>query len=478
MIRNFILTILAIVFTLSMNIKADSSNSSKFIPVNQNKRKMITVMFKKANEDGNIVKYKKKVILPKSKITPKPILKKFPSSFPNWSNIYHKLKEDKFNNLSIEFVEPELSSQAHYIHLSSMIIENEPKVIGSTLADGRKLLYSKGQNIFIKVFDDSNIRLGQLLRVIETKPAYFKNKLLFEGLLRVKAELQIIEIVDNTEESFYKEYKAKITKSFFSVTAGDSVIDGKVNKFFISKNINNSKELSRVGLIIGGKAIPSPELFGLHSLVYLNVGSDEFLKIGDTLPVYQNLKSRGGIKQWGDKAVAYINIIDIKKNTSTAVISKIISDVQLGDRVGSFDQASDLGSSNNKTNLIDNEFGDEENFEEDILDGDDLDDDLDGDLDGDLDDDNLGDKNLESDSKEDKILEKNNTKNTTSEEYNLENDISEATDSEATGSEATDPEATGSEATDLEEDFENEATEEKNYENKDSKSEDSENLDL
>lgn len=340
---------------LSINANGDLS----FSPAPKQIRQHIIVKFKKRTKEDKIITETKRVVLPQPKAKLHSVLKSFPASFPNWTAIYHQSQTDRLNNLAIEFVEPALASYIPSVHLDSMIIESRPNVIGTVLASERKLLYSKGQNIFIKVFGDVTIELGQLLRVVDIKQVYFKNRSVAEGLLRVKAELKVIEVVDNTEEAFYKEYKVRIKHSFFSVTAGDSIIDGSVNKFSI-RDVSSSKELSSLGLIIGGKALSSPEFFGLHSLVYLNVGSKESLKIGDTFPIYQNLQSRGGRQRWGDKAAAYINIIDVKENTATAVISKIISDIKVGDRVGSFDQVSDLESTIKKRDWLDIESSDEE----------------------------------------------------------------------------------------------------------------------
>lgn len=320
-------------------------------PVKQKKkRKQITVRFKETNEDGKAIVRIKKVLLPYPQRTIRPVLKTFPNSFPLWTSTYyqHQHKADDFNNLKINFIDPAVLSQKPYVYLSSMIVEKKPENIGFVLPASRKILYSKGQKVFIKIFGENKVQVGQLLRVADTKPIYFEKKLIATGLLRVKAELKIIEVVENTTEAFFKEYKAIISQSFFAASSGDSIIYGGLEKFVIKKNLANTKELSRPGLIVGGRAVSSPKLFNLHSLVYLNAGLNESLSIGDRFPVYQNLKARGGGRQWSDQIAGYISIVNIQKHTATAVVSQIFSDISVGDRFGYFGGSSDLNQFDSK----------------------------------------------------------------------------------------------------------------------------------
>ncbi len=323
-------------------------------------RKQITAKFIRENKEGKKIKENKKVLLPALTSRIRPVLKKFPKSFPLWKSIYHQQQEKLTNELAIEFVEPAVSGQKLSVYLDNMIIERIPNSIGEVLPSGRRLLYSKGQDIFIKVFGDAVVDVGQRLRVVDTKPIYFKNQSIDERLLQVRAELKVIEVVAKTDEAFYAEYKAKITHSFLSIKEGDSIIYGPLRKFFVEKNTSN-KTLPRLGLIMGGKGLSSPELLGLHNLVYLNVGLQDSLKVGDVFPVYQSLKSRGGRDRWGDTVAAYINILNVQKNTATAVISQIMSDIKVGDRVGSFDGVSDL--KREESDKLDfEEFGDDEDI--------------------------------------------------------------------------------------------------------------------
>lgn len=318
-----------------------ASGDLAFIPSSSQLRKKITVTFKEQGEDGKIIKKNKTILLPQFKRRLQPVLKSFPASFPNWSGVYYQSQSDSFADLAVNIVKPPLSQQVIQVFLKSMIVGDQPRGIGEVLSSGRKLLFSKGEDMFIKVFGDFSIEPGQLLRVIDRRPVYYQKGLVGAGLVRVKAELKVLEVIDNTEEAFYKEYKVKLSESFFGVSAGDSIIDGGIKRFVVQKNSPQSKVFSRLSLIVGGRGDSSPALLNLYSLVYLNIGSNESLNIGDTLPIYQNLHSRGGGggRKWGGEISAYINIIDVKSSVATAVVSKVMSDVQVGDRVGNFDRA-------------------------------------------------------------------------------------------------------------------------------------------
>lgn len=144
-------------------------------------------------------------------------------------------------------------------------------------------------------------------------------------LVQVQGE---IEVLDKVNDAIYR---AKVSKSIDQVYVGGKLIPGPAPTIFVND--------SKIGFsnfkaqIIGGQFEPERSLFANGSFVFINLGSADGVSAGQKLPIFKNQQFRNPLSQavTSHSAIGEMVIVHTSQNFATALITKAIDGIRVGD---------------------------------------------------------------------------------------------------------------------------------------------------
>lgn len=255
-----------------------------------------------------------------------PVLKELPPSFVQRS--YSKIRGNyDITGLDVggraSFTDPAV------ITLNSYILDEPPVKVGkiSEIELGVGVA-SVGQAVFVQM--EKQASPGDRFSIVREK-GKIKDKARGEigPIVEVGGTLQITEAADESKNI----YRALITSSVSPITVGSILVEEELPKVTFS----TAGEMRNVETrIIGGEFDSNRNIFGESAVVYLDVGSEAGLEVGDLLPVQALRKTRREDTQVPDwrQSIGLLKVAKVGRSVATAVVIEAQDEIRPGDLTG------------------------------------------------------------------------------------------------------------------------------------------------
>lgn len=280
----------------------------------------------KVNDTNSLVEFEGVKIPPPLLTRP---VAEIPPSIPFYSNAPVVTER-------VEFVQSDRSELTKIppIPLPVAAFDQRPEVIGEVVEfeDGSKLA-TDTRDIYIKLDEGMGPGVYTTIKKID-KSRY--------GYIAVYgAELEAMEKINDGENI----YRAKIKKMINVAEIDDQLISGPIPVADVAEtSLASDAPLLR---IVGGYRSPTDSVFSAYSIVFLNGGTDQGLKTGETLKLYQDPKirfERSKIKK-AFRQVGLVKILRAEASISTAYILSSKSELREGDFAGILQDEPNFGTS-------------------------------------------------------------------------------------------------------------------------------------
>ena len=221
-----------------------------------------------------------------------------------------------------------------YIFQSAGFIVNEDFQIGSIVGSekGYKML-SEGNIVYADMGPEDNALIGKkysIYRLIEGVKHPINNKNM-GYLIKILGELEIKDFQENVSS-------ALITKSYEEISENDLITDYLKFEVPLIDPSMAPPDKNIQGYIILSK--DEKRNVGIGDVVYLDVGSNQGVEPGDRFITYQNTKKDSSNYRFKKTTfqppkiiIGDLKIISIRDETSTAVVTKSVEELDVGNEV-------------------------------------------------------------------------------------------------------------------------------------------------
>lgn len=263
------------------------------------------------------------LIPPPTRLYPK-ALESFPSSLPNW---YFQTDSGK-QKATIEVIPVERIAVESVLSLPYYISAEDQNVQGKVF-EIEKDAKTASERDFVFIDADEDLQIGSTYTVIRSNGKIRDPDSLgdYPQSYVVQGEVQIVGLVEDL-------YKAQVTLALMPIEEGAEIIPGSSPKM----NLTEPGNLASINaMIVGGENDTTRSLFGPQSVIFLNRGADDGLKVNQRAPVMalhrmRNPESSIVTNTW---KLAEVKIVKVEPNYSTAIIMEATDGVMPGDIVGS-----------------------------------------------------------------------------------------------------------------------------------------------
>jgi hypothetical protein len=222
------------------------------------------------------------------------------------------------------------------IEITSEATRTKPEKVGvvERMVSGSRFA-KEGDIVYMSIF--SGVTNGDLLTV-------FKHKVEQIPLLKGDKDkesanltewLGRIEVVSKAQGGFI----GKVVKANSFIQVGDGLSLESITALPLPNQVNSSdiaQSLSGDIKIIGAYKVPGGLAVGEAQVVYLNKGSNSGLEKGQIHPLYANFGDNllGGQEGFVPKRIGFLKVAKVEGSVSTGVVFNLISEVQVGQRIG------------------------------------------------------------------------------------------------------------------------------------------------
>lgn len=314
------------------------------------------------------------VEIPPPERVSRPVLKKFPPSFPEWQNDNILGTYDELG-ISIQ-KRPDLVATTN-VSILSYVEEKQPETIGEVKeVETGGLSASDYQYIYVTVKKGEG-RSGQKLLVLkdigelERSNEFVESQSNYGVSIEVQGVVSLSDTVAIKDSSLAKEYdlfRAMVLRAHNPVSVGAKVIRGKVDQVSMAMTGPRSTVVAQ---IYGGAEDRKRKVFAPQSVAFLNRGSNDGLSPGQILPIRSNRASRveGSIVNENSRPIGWLKVARVTPTLSTAVVLKAFEDIRVGDLTGRGEMLAAAGDKSGKSASSLNEEGaTEEDLTEDAMD--------------------------------------------------------------------------------------------------------------
>ncbi len=236
----------------------------------------------------------------------------------------------------VQFIQSDQSelTKVPPIPLPVAAFDQRPEVVGEVVEfeDGSKLA-TDTRDIYIKLDEGMGPGVYTTIKRID-KSKY--------GYIAVYgAEVEAFQKINDGENI----YRAKLKKMINVAEIDDQLVTGPIPIADVAEtNLASEAPLLR---IVGGYRSPTDSVFSAYSIVFLNGGTEQGLKSGETLKLYQDPKVRfesSKIKK-AFRQVGLVKILRAEASVSTAYILTSKSELREGDFAGILEDEPNFGTS-------------------------------------------------------------------------------------------------------------------------------------
>lgn len=265
------------------------------------------------------------VIPPPEKI-PTPVLTKLPPSLP-----YIKGSSDSgFDNDGFDFVAVKAKIQTPKVYLPSYLVEEKPEGVGKIVEmneddDTTATLY---ETVFIEMVGGATIGEKLLVFSVGDRIKDTAGRKMGYPFIQ-EAEVQIQELVNKEKDI----YKGIVVRSISNAKVGSSVsrgtmVVGDIEAHGIATPIDAE--------VVGGHFDNERTFLGYQDIIYLNKGSNEGVKEGQTFTILKSVRDRkkNTLVEALREQVAKVKILKTTPQRSTGIVIHSNQFVGPGDFIG------------------------------------------------------------------------------------------------------------------------------------------------
>ncbi|MEY4616098.1 MAG: hypothetical protein RJB66_1058 [Pseudomonadota bacterium] len=267
------------------------------------------------------------IIPPPTKVYPK-ALEAFPPSIPNW---YFQSDSDN-DKPRVELIPVERTVISSILSLPFFIAE-ELKNIKGKVFEIEKNAKTASERDYLFIQSESELKTGDILTVMKSNGRVRDPDALndFPNSYVVQGEVQIEGKVEGL-------FKAKVILALYPIEVGSVVIMGKSPKMNLTEPGVSSKISA---MIIGGENDTTRTLFGPQSVIYLNRGADDGVKVNQSAPIMalhrmRHPESTIFSNTW---KIGEIKVVKVEPNYATAIVMEASEGISPGDIVGEFTES-------------------------------------------------------------------------------------------------------------------------------------------
>lgn len=189
------------------------------------------------------------------------------------------------------------------------------------------------QYVYVKLNKEISEKYFSVYRNLEQLKDPYSSKTI--QIVEAQGELEILEQVNPSRNI----YRAMIRKTIQPIQVGSILMPGKIPTFTASKGANAKGPEARV---IGGQFSHNRSMFGDQSLIFLNAGSSEGVKVDSYFNVYSNqrLRNQDTSAKVNDLKIASIKIVQVTEHFSTAFVIEAHDYIRVGDHLGTIQDLS------------------------------------------------------------------------------------------------------------------------------------------
>lgn len=255
-----------------------------------------------------------------------PVLKRVPPSLPEW-----KINTGPPKEVSISIIERRESVSE--IPLSHFVSEDFENIVGeiAEMEDETFVTGTEGQYLFVD--DKQPLEIGKQY-VVVNEIGLLKDPLgalSRPKVVEVQGAIKVTEKVDLF-------YKAQVIKQLMPITVGAMVLNEQMPMAVINSKgaVPPPEDVNLENVeIIGGEFSSNRQIFGDLAVVFLNGGTERGVTSGMAVSVYTDRKARNyyaRVKR-DRRKIGELKIVKVDKNYSTAIVTKVNSEVSVGDKI-------------------------------------------------------------------------------------------------------------------------------------------------
>lgn len=250
-----------------------------------------------------------------------PLLKKLPPSLPQYKTVDEKKLQIEVELPKNQFPTP-LEVLEYFI--ADTPAEGVGEVTGTELDTKTAGDY---QYVFVRLPNNSGKEFVAQKNLAEVKDPQTKMRKGF--MVELQGEIEVLERVNEQKNI----YRAIVKKSVQPVAVGSILVPGKLPMIDTTVGALNTGVGAK---IMGGQFEAKRALFGNHSFVFLDSGTNQGLQEGMSLPVFadERVRNKKSDAIINDRVIGTAKVVRVAPNFATAYIVKATDDILLGDYVG------------------------------------------------------------------------------------------------------------------------------------------------
>jgi len=215
------------------------------------------------------------------------------------------------------------------VYLTSYLSETPPESLG-------KIVEMDEDNERASLYDDIFIRFNNPVNINDRFVAYHLGETV-QGMngqnmgkpVVLEGEIQVLDLV-NADKNVYR---AKVLRNINFVQLNSYVMRGNLIKGDISST-NESGQIKAE--VIGGNKGDSQNIAGTQDTIFLNKGSHDGVRDGQTFTVFKNMEARKSSTYVQDlkEKIAQIKVIKTTPERATAIVLDAKQEIHPGDYIG------------------------------------------------------------------------------------------------------------------------------------------------
>lgn len=252
-------------------------------------------------------------------------LDQFPSSLPNW---YFRT-DSQVEKAPLEILPAKRMPIENILNIPYFVSEY-PQNIKGTIYEIEKNSKTASERdfLFIDANDGEELKIGDEFTVIQGVGKIRDPDAMGElpKSYEVQGEVKIVGKIEGL-------YKAMVTSALFPVRVGAVIVPGHGPKMNLTEA---GEEANLKAMIIGGENDTTRTLFGPQSIIYLNRGTEDGIKVNQRAPItaIHRLRHKESELYSNTWQIGEVKIVKVEKHYSTAVIMNATEGVMAGDIIG------------------------------------------------------------------------------------------------------------------------------------------------
>ncbi len=237
-------------------------------------------------------------------------------------------------------VESVVRGDQAYAFPAGYIRKNQPfdglvnQVTGDNQVTGNRMISSGTHMIYVRLNSPQDVAIGDLFTAYRRYHKVF-HPVTREYMGELIHQLGVIKIV----EIEGRLASARVVASYDSIGPGENLM-----RFSPPETTPlGAQPVSQIGSDFNGMIVDflaNRTLIGQRQMVYLDRGRNDGLRLGDRLEVF---RTGGGLPR---RILGEVKIVGLEETTATALVTKAVAPLLMGDRVGKPKQAPDATASN------------------------------------------------------------------------------------------------------------------------------------